>query len=374
VTSLADAIAEEIHARGPMTIARFMELALYHPEFGYYTAGPPRAGWRGHFLTSAELDDAFGELWRRAFEDVWASCGRPSRFDVVEIGPGEGGFAWSVLDNVEGDFARALHYRLVEPSEPLRARQMVRLDGLPGTSWVTSIDELPRLQAGCIFANEVLDNQPVRLVENRESVIHEVLVDLDDGGFLTRTSPADSDLVAWLEDTGMNLPPGGRAEIGQAADRLVAAAADRLERGSLIVCDYGMTAIDAARRTGGTIACYSESGVDDNFLDAPGTKDITAHVNWTSVVRILEAAGLSVAGVLTQRTVLKNLGIDDVHNELRARAQGGGVDGVRALSRRQALGILTDPGGLGALGVIVATRAIALPTWASAGHAIGAGP
>ena len=374
MTPLATAIAKKIRSYGPMTVARFMELALYHPEFGYYTAGPPRAGWRGHFLTSAELDGVFGELWGRAFEDVWASCGRPAQFDVVEIGPGEGGFARSVLDNVGGDFSRALRYRLVEPSEPLRARQMSRLNGRTETSWTTSIAALPRLGAACIFANEVLDNQPVHMVENRDGAIQEVLVDLGDGGFSTRTAPAGPDLVAWLDDIGLDMPRGGRAEVGRAADQLVAAAADRLERGALIMCDYGMTAIDAARRTGGTVACYSETGVDDDFLDAPGTKDITAHVNWTAIVRALEAAGTTVATVLSQRTVLKKLGIDEVHNQLRKRAQQGGVEGVRALSRRQALGILTDPGGLGALGVLVATKAIAIPEWATDARMIGAGP
>jgi SAM-dependent MidA family methyltransferase len=367
VTTLESVIADEIRAYGPMTVARFMELALYHPENGYYTAGPPRAGWRGHFLTSAELDGAFGELWARAFEDLWAACDRPAHFDVVEIGPGEGGFAQSVLEVASGDFARAINYRLVERSESLRDRQRARLAGVPNATWSASIDELPRLRAGCIFANEVLDNQPVHLVEGRIDAVHEVLVELGDRGFHERTAPAGPDLVAWLDGTGIEVSPGGRAEVGLAADRLVAAAAAQIERGALVMCDYGMTAEDAAARAAGTIACYSERGVDDEYLDAPGTKDITAHVNWTAIARALGAAGMTVADVVSQRTALKNLGVDELHNALRGRVEKGGVDGIRALSRRQALGILTDPGGLGSLGVLVATRAVAVPRWAAAG-------
>jgi SAM-dependent MidA family methyltransferase len=365
VSPLESVIAQEISSNGPITVARFMELALYHPEFGYYAAGLPRSGWHGHFLTSAELDRAFGELWARGFQDVWDACGRPDRFDLIEIGPGEGGFAEAVLGEAVGNFARALHYRLVEPSGPLRARQATRLERFPRTSWSASIEEVPAVDSGCLFANEVLDNQPVRVVERRDGDLHEVLVDVGDAGLTLRRVPAAPDIVDWLDRAGVDIRPGGRGEIGQVADRLVGAAAGRLRRGALILCDYGMAGQEANRRPGGTIACYSKAGVDDDFLDAPGTKDITSHVNWTAVERSLRAAGMSLAALLSQRTILKRLGIDDVHIELRRRAEMGGADAVRALSRRQALGILTDPGGLGGIGVLVATRGIGAPRWAT---------
>jgi SAM-dependent MidA family methyltransferase len=365
VSPLESVIAQEIRSHGPITVARFMELALYHPEFGYYVAGPPRSGWRGHFLTSAELDGAFGELWARGFEEVWRACGRPDRFDLIEIGPGEGGFAEAVLGATDGDFARALHYRLVEPSGALRARQATRLERFPRTSWSASLDDLPPVDAGCVFANEVLDNQPVRVVERRNGDIHEVLVDVGDGGFTLDRIPAAPDIIDWLDGAGVHIRRGGRGEIGQVADRLVGTAAGRLRRGALILCDYGMAGEEAEQRPGGTIACYSKTGVDDDFLDSPGSKDITSHVNWTALERSLGAAGMSVAALESQRSILKRLGIDDVHSELRRRAERGGADAVRALSRRQALGILTDPGGLGAIGVLIATRGIRAPRWAT---------
>lgn len=361
MSPLETLIAHEIRSGGPITVARFMELALYHPEFGYYTAGPPRSGWRGQFLTSAELDGAFGELWARGFEEVWRACGRPRHFDVVEIGPGEGGFAEAVLGAVDGDFGRALRYRLVEPSATLRARQRARLEGLLGTRWSATIEEMARIEVGCVFANEVLDNLPVRVVERRDASIREVVVDLDDHGFSTHTVPADPDLIVWLGRVGLDVPPGGRAEIGLAAESLVTAAAQRVRRGALILCDYGLAAEEATSHPAGTITCYSKRGVDDDFLEAPGTKDITSHVNWTAIARTVGAARMSVTAVRSQRTVLKRLGIDGLHDELRARADQGGAAAVRALSHRQALGILADPGGLGGLGVLVGTRGIGTP-------------
>ncbi|MGH2786811.1 MAG: SAM-dependent methyltransferase [Actinomycetota bacterium] len=344
-----------------MTVARFMEIALYHPEFGYYATGPPRTGWRGHFLTSAEIDGAFGELWACGFEEIWQSCGRPGRFEIVEIGPGEGGFAAAVLTAASGDFGRALTYRLVEPRGALRARQSARLEDVAAVSWSTTIDHVPYIDWGCVFANEVLDNLPVRLVERGEAGVQEVVVVVDGGELRTRAVAAAPDLVDWLVRTGVHLPPGGRAEIPTGADALVAAAAARLRTGALVVCDYGLTAGEASSRAIGTLACYSDRGVDDDFLADPGTKDITSHVNWTAVAHALDGQHLEVTDVLPQRTVLKRLGIDALHDELRERARAGGVGALRALSRRQALGILADPGGLGALGVIAGVRGVPVP-------------
>ena len=119
-----DQVLEVIRREGPITFARFMTMALYQPGSGYYAAGPERSGWGGHYLTSPELDPAFGELWAHAFEQVWDQLGRPDRFDVIEIGPGEGGFSEAVLRSVAGTpFGSALSYQLVEPQPALEERQ-----------------------------------------------------------------------------------------------------------------------------------------------------------------------------------------------------------------------------------------------------------
>src|SRR5918999_489992 len=99
-SDLLEFLRERIRAHGPMPFAAYMSHVLYHPRHGYYAAGPERSGWRGHFLTSPELDPSFGALWAHAFEEIWDACGRPPEFTIVEIGPGEAGFARGVLGAV----------------------------------------------------------------------------------------------------------------------------------------------------------------------------------------------------------------------------------------------------------------------------------
>jgi SAM-dependent MidA family methyltransferase len=352
--TLDDVIRTEIGAGGPITFARFMELALYHPRFGYYFAGRERTGWRGHFLTSPELDPAFGELWAEGFRRVWEGCGSPSRFETVEVGPGEGSFARAVLEHSSGAFGAALSYRLVERSPHARARQREVLND-ERVTWTDSLDDVDEVPAGCVFCNEVLDNLPVHLIEGRKDGVVEGYVDTSGEGFRFVWGEPSSDEVRSF--FAASPAPRVRAEVGLDAVRFVRRAARCFEQGAVVLIDYGDDAERLLARRGGTLLCYSESGVDDMVLDRPGSKDITAHVNWTAVAKALRAGRLEVTGPRTQREVLKDLGLDSVHDRLRvATRTGRGVEVVRATSRRQALGVLADPSGLGGLDVLVGTR------------------
>jgi SAM-dependent MidA family methyltransferase len=363
VTQLEKAIEAEIASSGPLSFERFMELALYHPAHGYYAAGARRTGWGGHFLTSPELDPAFGAVWARGFEHLWRQCGRPKRFELIELGPGEGGFAASVLESVSGAFARALHITLLERVPALRTRQEAVLKGCPRVSWSRSLRELEPAAAGCLFANEVLDNVPVRLVEYRSGRLWELFVGAANGELvLVPAAPADAAIARFLDKCGMRLHDGQRAEIGVRAMQLVSEAALVVTRGALVFVDYGDVAEGLVARPAGTLLSYSEGGVDDHVLAEPGTKDITAHVNWTSIANALRAADATVIGPTPQRDVLRCLGLDAIADELRARAEAAsGIDVIRALSRRAAVAALSDRGGLGGLGVLVGLRGISPP-------------
>lgn len=350
-----------------MPFAAFMSLALYHPQHGYYTAGPQRVGWDGHFLTSPELDPAFGELWASAFQEVWTGAGRPPAFDVVEIGPGEGAFAESVLRSVSGAFADALTYRLVERSPALRERQEQRLEGAERVVWSPSITEVPTVEHGCVFANEVLDNLPVHLVQRRGDSLREICVGAGQSGLeFVELAPSNPELERYLARCGVELPEGHRYEIGLAAESFVNRTAAMFEKGCVVLVDYGDDAAGLARRPLGSLVAYSAAGTDERVLDGPGTKDITAHSNWTAVSRACRAAGLEASGPLSQRDVLVALGLHSFHARLRdeyaaAIAEGEGAQAINALSRRQAIGALADAGGLGGLQVLIATKGIDAP-------------
>jgi len=367
LTTLDQILLERIRRNGPMPFAAFMSTALYHPRFGYYSAGRPRSGRRGNFVTSPELDPAFAQLWVNGFRQTWEGCGRPRRFSVIEVGPGEGAFAAGVLASATGAFADALTYHLVERLAVLEARQRRLLAPHENVSWSPSLREAPVTAHGCVLANEVLDNLPVHLVERRGGRLTEVCVGAGHGGFIfVSQPPANPELERYLDRTGSGLPEGHRAEVGLAAESFTRQAAAAFERGATFFIDYGAEAGDLSRRAAGTLVSYSSSGADDRVLELPGAKDITAHANWTAVRGAGADAGLSMLGPRPQSEVLGALGLWDLDDRLRrkhgsAAAEGRGAEAVSALSRRGALGALVDRGGLGALGVMAGVRGIAPP-------------
>ena len=348
---------------GPMTFAEYQATALYHPTLGYY-AQHRRSGWRGHFLTSAELDPSFGALWAVAFRRVWETLGRPPSFDLIEVGPGEGGFANSVLGVVAGPFADALTYRLVEPIPALAERQMSLLSTYDNVVWSASIDEVAPVPYGVVMANEVLDNLPVHLLEYRTGEFAELYVHASDSGLELSPGPlSDPELLRLLPDTDLHLSDGHRLEVSPAAVDFVRSCAAGVKAGSVVLVDYGLTWRDLADRHSGTLVSYSESGTDDAVLDRPGEKDITSHANWDVVGAALRSEGFELSGPTSQREILNDLGLPSLNESLAARqrslaAEGKGAEALRTLSRRQALSVLGDPNGLGGLDVLIGRRGI----------------
>jgi SAM-dependent MidA family methyltransferase len=360
-------LLERIGRQGPMPFAAFMQVALYHPQHGYYAAARPRTGWGGDFVTSPELDPAFGQLWAAGFEQVWSACGAPDRFEVVEVGPGEGSFAEGVLEAASGDFADVLGYRLVERQPPAQDRQRARLDRFPRVGWSESIVDIPSIECGVVFANEVLDNLPVHLVQKAGGKLHEVCVIQRGGALAFALLPSSNpELTRFLARTATDLPEGHRVEVSLAAESFIARAAGTLARGAVVLVDYGEEARKLAQLPLGSLVCYSPAGADDDPLARPGQKDITTHVNWTAVRAAGRRAGLEMKGPATQRDVLLRLGLEDVDLSLQERqrhavAHKMGAVAVASLSRRQALRALVDRGGLGTLGVLVGLKGISPP-------------
>ena len=341
-----------------------MDLALYDPEDGYYASGAQRTGWAGDFVTSPEIDPAFGSLWTRAFERTWEAAGRPDPFHIIEAGAGEGGFAEAVLGSASDRFASSLRYVIVERVPGVAERQRERLGA--GVAWVSALDDVGEVAAGCVVANEVLDNQPVHLVERRDGALVELYVagagqrlQLEQGDI------SDPAIELFVDDYGLAINEGARAEVGLASMSFTSSLVDSLARGAIFLIDYGAASAQLGLREGGTLVTYG-AGVGEDVLEAPGARDITAHVNWSAVADACASRDATVAPLVSQRDALRALGLDDLHVALRrdheaAVASGRGADAVRSLSRRQALGVLADPNGLGGLQVLVASKNLEPP-------------
>jgi SAM-dependent MidA family methyltransferase len=354
---LKSEIAAEIGARGPIPFARFMELCLYHPSLGYYTRGIGGGGGRD-YLTSSGLHRAYGALLARQVEEMWRRGGRLDPYHFVEFGPGEGRFAADFLREATRSpaFAAALRYVLVEPSAALRERQRSRLKGCTSIpmSWADESGLDARAQfAGCLFANEVLDAFPVHRVVGTPEGPREIHVAVRDGDLLETHLPLSGPaLERFLADSAIALEPGQEADINLAAPCWIAWAVGLLQRGHLVVVDYGYEAEElyAPGRRRGTLLAYHLHRTSEDFLGRPGEQDLTAHLDFTALRRAAEERGARCLGLTTQTRFLLALGaLDFLPDPSAFEGEAGreGVDLVDAIREREALKDLVLPGRMG---------------------------
>ncbi len=351
----------EIARDGPMTFARFMDLALYDPAGGYYRAEAARPGREGDFLTAPETHPIFGAALARAVADAWQRLGRPEPFVVREYGAGTGTLAIAILDGVAReapDLAARIRYQPIEV-EPRRIEAIgARLAsaGHGGALVAPSSPDASPID-GFVLANEVLDALPTHRVVMRGGVLREVKVDSRDGAFTDiETDPSMPALADRLAAEQVTLAEGQRAEIALAVDPWLAGAAAGMARGVLLLIDYGYPAaelFDPVRRGDGTLRAYLRHRVHaDPYLHV-GRQDLTAHVDVTAVERAAAAAGLAHLGTTTQAEFLVGLGTERLLQAIQADPATTLED---YLAVRSGLMRLLDPGAMGRFRVMAFGR------------------
>jgi SAM-dependent MidA family methyltransferase len=329
MNALEQLVREEILTRGPMRFDRFMELALYHPEHGYYAQARP-IGRTGDFFTSVSVGPLFGRLLAWQFRQMAELLDEPE-FWIVEQGAHDGRLARDILEEGRhtSEFWDKLRYLIVEPSSARREEQARLLaDFGPRVRWLDRLEawkgEKP---AGGFFSNELADALPVRLIEGAGGDWHERRVGLDSEQGLNWTL-ADADAELRLAIGALPLVPmdGFRTEIGLAARAWASQTARFLRRGYRLTIDYGFpaSAYYAPFRRDGTLTCYRQHRRGDDVLDAPGEQDITAHVDFTALARAGERAGLETLGLVDQMHFL--IGIVKEHVERGGRSVDLGPD------------------------------------------------
>jgi SAM-dependent MidA family methyltransferase len=328
---LVAAIASEIAREGPLPFVRFMELALYHPQFGYYMrapeAGAERIGWNGDFYTSSDVHPLLGQAIARQAAQIDALLGYPDPFMVVEMGPGKGLLAGHVLSGLHlapQSLAQRLRYVLIECSPAMRAMQQRQLEPWLKqsgcVSWVEDLNSLaPGSVRGLMFSNELPDAFPVHRIQKKDQALWEVFVDVRDGRFVEcLKSLTTTAIEEYLERIHVELPEGYRTEVNLRAPVWMSQVADSLEQGVVITIDYGHAAGDlyGPDRSRGTLLCYhSQMACEDPYVRV-GQQDITAHVDFTTLATVGEQAGLSVTGFTNQMSFLMGLGMEDMIVEL----------------------------------------------------------
>lgn len=356
---LAERIREEIRRDGPVTFARFMDLALYDPDGGYYRSREARPGRTGDFLTAPETHPIFGGTLSRFVEGTWERLGRPPRFVIREHGAGEGAMAVAILSALRDagtDLIRAIRYQPVEVDPRRVAALHYHVSGVGIGDVVEAPDDVPL--TGIVLANEVLDALPVHRVVQRGNELLEVRVGLDGTRFIdVETAPSTPALFVRLAAEGVSLADGQRAEVCLALDAWVAEAAADLANGVLLLIDYGYPATelyDPVRRRDGTLRAYVRHTVHDDPYVHVGRQDLTAHVDVDAVIRAAEAAGLTHLGTTTQAEFLVGLGMDE---RLRAIQTDPTTTMETYLAVRSAVMRLLDPAATGRFRVMAFGRA-----------------
>ena len=365
-------IRDLIQKNGRITFARFMQVCLYSPSGGFYSARGNRIST--HFGTSSTSHPVFGALIARQLEQMWHLLGDPPVFHLIEVGSGDGILAQSIVDacrRMDPKFAQALYYVAVD-YEPgwLQSPDLTfdwanktgdgipsgRQDTIPGIQRVKTAGlRAFRNVVGCILCNELIDNFPVHRFAIQGGGVKEVFV-TSAGGNLTEVldEPSSPRIKQRLTGLGLSLTEGYRGEVNLAMEDWTGQISRALDRGFVLTIDYGQLATDlySSQNAQGTLICFNRHVVSSDSYQHIGLQDITCQVDFTSLMRMGERHGLATVGYALQSQFLTNLGFFSFLDALQMQ----GLSAARTELSRMAMMTLVDSNDYGDFKVLVQAK------------------
>jgi len=347
-TRLTNHIRQQIDQSGGwISFAQFMELALYAPGLGYYSAGAAKFGGSGDFTTAPEMTPLFGRTLARQIGAVLAHTDG----NILEFGAGSGKLALDILLELERRGELPRRYYILDLSPDLRERQwqtfqQYGLHLLPLVEW---IDELPQQFSGAMIGNEVLDAMPAHLVALNQHGWHERGVCNGTGSFEWQDRPL-SDAALKAICGGIDAAPPYQTEISLTNRAFIRSLAECLRQGLILLIDYGFGASEYyhPQRNQGTLMCHYRHHAHGDAFFLPGRQDITVHVDFTAVAQTAIDHGLDLHGYTTQAHFLLNAGISDLLLQLDP------TDLQRYLPHASAAQKLLNPAEMGELFKVLA--------------------
>ena len=340
-----------------------MGLALHWPDGGYYS-NPENIGPQGDFYTAPSAHPAFGALLCLQLYQMWRCCNRPATFWVVELGAGTGSLCHDLVayaSHLPPEFADSLRYLCLDrhrypglearlPEETRKTVDRIICQGV-------SLSEV----VGCVLSNELVDAFPVHRVTMQGGALKEVYLTVENARLVEALdSPSTPDLQARLDSLGVTLQEGAAGEINLATESWMQDVSTALDRGFVITIDYGGPAeqIYSHERGRGTLTSFYRHTQTDDPYERIGRQDITAQVDFSSLMQLGTGLGLETQAFTTQREYLNSLGLPSFMGKLRAAGLGQGeVD-----RNRMAMLDLVQPQGMGAFKVLVQGKEVGQPS------------
>ena len=333
-------IRRRIASNGPITFAEFMEVGLYHPNGGYYTHDRQDATYRDYY-TSPSAHPAFSALIAVHLETIWKALDEPAPFHVVEMGAGRGLMA--------RDIAEYAREHLAPLSDAMRYFTVDKAG-----------EEAPRGVVGCVLSNELIDAFPVHRFEIEDGGLVELFVDVDANGRFHSVpgEPSTPALAQRLDRLGLQLPNGTRGEINLRIGEWARRVSETIERGFVVTVDYGHESKElySPKRSRGTLQTYYKHTSGSSPYQWIGRQDITAHVDFTTVMAEGHDAGLRPLSLMTQAEYLNRLGLKAWADRLRDRNMSPRDVRANAMAMRD----LVDPDGLGGFRVLIQEKGAGL--------------
>jgi len=313
-------IIDEVKQKGKITFAEFMQMALYHPKYGYYNSDVERVGRFGDYYTSPTVSRIFGEFIAKQLEEMWRIM-REEKFTIVEMGANRGWLCYDIIRCIKRaypEFYDNFHYIIVETNPYAREKQTLLLDAIESMGkkvfWHTYTKEgfsFDKIQ-GCFLSNEFVDALPVHRLRLKKGILKELYVGYNGAGFFEMEDEVSIPaLKGYLETLQIYLKEGQEYEANLDAVDWLRYVSEKLSKGFVITIDYGDIADGVYRRndTGNTLRCFYQHTVNCDYYERLGEQDITAHVDFTNLINAGKSVGLEVTGLTKQSHFLIALGV-----------------------------------------------------------------
>ncbi|MBI2487352.1 MAG: SAM-dependent methyltransferase [Deltaproteobacteria bacterium] len=319
MNELTQTIKSLIHKSGHITFAKFMELALYHPNYGYYASGKAKIGKEGDYYTSSSVHPAFGEVLGRFICRAWELVA-VSDFTVIEMGAGKGFLSLDILDSIKRNnptLYDRLSYLIIELSPQLREEGKATLrEHLSKIKWVDFLTDL-KLESisGVFISNELVDSLPFHRAKLKNRKLQEIFVGLRDEDFVEFIGePSSLELKEYFKGYDLEFEDEQEVEINLKAREWLSDISSVLSKGLVLTVDYGFLTPElySSIRMKGTFRCFHKHTLNENPYLNIGEQDITAHVNFSDLIRTGDSLGLSTIKYITQGQFLVDWGILDI--------------------------------------------------------------